>query len=102
MERAQRPDKLGSVRRQRTTTEKLCGRKRVIMQQLTVYVVDLQPGQVFGCPVLRGREECWVVDWKVSVVILQNGQSSPLDTARDERQMERKNSNTAKYYLHYG
>lgn len=49
------------------------------MRRLTVHVVDLQPSQVFGSPVLRGREEGWVMEWEISVVILQNGQSSLLD-----------------------
>lgn len=36
----------------------------------TVDVVDLQPGQVFGGPVLGGRQKCRIVDWKIPVVVL--------------------------------
>lgn len=41
---------------------------------------------MFGSPVFGGRQKCRVVKWKVSVVILQNGQSSPLNAARHKRQ----------------
>lgn len=45
----------------------------------TVNVVDLQPGQVFGSSVLGSRQECRIVDGKISVVVFQDGERRPLD-----------------------
>lgn len=41
------------------------------------------------------------MEWKISVVILQNGQSGPLNAVRDEKEMERDDSETVDD-LNYG
>lgn len=53
---------------------------------LTIHVVDLQPCQVLGSAVLWGRKKCWVMDGKISVVILQDGKSCLLNAGRRSKE----------------
>ena len=52
--------------------------------ELTVHVVDLEAGQVLGCPGFGGGEQRRVVHREVLVVVLQDNHGRSLDTGQRE------------------
>lgn len=57
--------------------------------ELTIHVVDLEAGQVLGSAGLRGREQRRVMDWKVAVVVLYDGESRPLNAVEEKKNQNR-------------